>query len=760
MAETDRAEKSLDLERLAEIEADCGNDRARLVYEVAKEYISLGWPIIPIEYGGKLLPSRTTLAKRGLQETIRYQDGAVDPVTIDQWFHPKTGLFKGFNIGLVCGSVVSALDLDLKGDTDGYKEYLDRIGPPPSRTPSQKTPSGGYHFVFQHVKGFRSSIGLFPGVDTRGSKRDTGEPGSHIVVYPSVVDGPPSPSGAPEKVMYRWQAGGLPAIAPEELLKKLDAVVDIRTRKPVGATSRGNENIDDEDYFPDATIDDVRKALEFIDADDYDTWRQIGMALHSEWDGAEGFDLFHEWSKKSDKYKSEKDCWGKWSTFNSETEKGVRINTVFYHARRGGYRKEGEPSPFLSEQLRRNDKGGLQNSNHNLWVLIQSPEFAEEFGGRLEYDTFRQEARAGGVEFVNEKYTWIARWLSSKFMFERGRDNVRDYARMVAYENQVDSLRDWANSLSWDGEDRLDKLAEILCAQNDYQKSAIKRWLIGGIARALMPGCTSTHMLILFGDQGVGKSRFFRAISPDKEWFSDSTTFKFSRDTSHRDEELKLQGKFIIEVAELAGIFKSDFSDLKTFLSTPVGTVRRPYDTDAIDLPRRCIFGGTTNVDAVISDTTGGRRFAFLKVGSKKINVKWVEENREQIWAQAKKLFQAREAWWFNDDEFVEQMAENREFGREHPWKSAIMEWIGDKSRFHSDDIFDYVLHMPTERRTQAHLQTIKGILEQEEWRCTTTKVEGESKKPRLWKNPDASIDNLFTGKRWVSSSKVDNDAY
>ena len=441
----------LDVERLESLVNDEPKWGGK-VYAAAKYYISLGWPVIPIAYGQKQLPGREAIRKRGLKKQLTYDDASKSPARIDHWFHPTEGIWRGMNIGVVCGDSVSAADLDEKESKDGKHisgatEYSAHIGFEQGRTPIQSTPSGGTHILFKHVRGFTTRTNVLNGVDTRGETRK-GKAGSHIVAYPSVVDVPEK--GKISKVPYIWKQGGIPADPPEKLLEIISKVVEFKAKTPGKSGGRGNENVTDEDYFPDSTLEDVVNALQFCDPVDYDTWIYVGMSIHSQWDGADGFDVWHEWSAKAKSYESEADCWNHWGSFNRDPD-GIGIATLFGIARKGGYRKPGELSPELIEELRYTDKGQLANVNHNLWVILQSKELQEEFGGRLKYDDFKGEVLLRPKEpIINEGYVKIARWISTKFQFERGKDTVRDYSRMIAMENSIDVLQDYMSNLVWD----------------------------------------------------------------------------------------------------------------------------------------------------------------------------------------------------------------------------------------------------------------------------------------------------------------------
>ena len=87
-----------------------------------------------------------------------------------------------------------------------------------------------------------------------------------------------------------------------------------------------------------SSTDDYSKAaaaIQFINPDiDYTTWIEIGQALHTAF-GADGHQLWANWSSHGSKYKSEQDIDTHWKSFHQG--KGVSIGTLFHHAKMGGY---------------------------------------------------------------------------------------------------------------------------------------------------------------------------------------------------------------------------------------------------------------------------------------------------------------------------------------------------------------------------------------------------------------------------------------
>ena len=86
---------------------------------------------------------------------------------------------------------------------------------------------------------------------------------------------------------------------------------------------------------------------------------------------------------------------------------------------------------------------------------------------------------------------------------------------IVANENKYHPIRDYLNTLVWDGTERIRFcLRHFLGADaDDYTYEALKLFLLGAISRAFQPGCKFEIMLCLVGGQGAGKSTFFRLLA-------------------------------------------------------------------------------------------------------------------------------------------------------------------------------------------------------------------------------------------------------
>ena len=170
---------------------------------------------------------------------------------------------------------------------------------------------------------------------------------------------------------------------------------------------------------------------------------------------------------------------------------------------------------------------------------------------------------------------------------------IIDAADLAAHQNSYHPVRDYLNSLTWDGTERIRYcLHYFLGAEADeYTFQALRLFLLGAIHRAFCPSCKFEVMLCLVGGQGAGKSTFLRLLAGKDEWFSDDLR-KLDDENVYR----KLQGHCIIEMSEMIATANAkSIEEIKSFLSRQKEVYKIPYETHPADRLRQCVFGGTSN---------------------------------------------------------------------------------------------------------------------------------------------------------------------
>ena len=241
----------------------------------------------------------------------------------------------------------------------------------------------------------------------------------------------------------------------------------------------------------------------------------------------------------------------------------------------------------------------------------------------------------------------------------------------VADDRAYHPIREFIESLpEWDKVPRVDTLLVDYLGASDtaYVRAVTRKTLCAAISRVLRPGCKFDSMLVLNGPQGVGKSTLIAKLAG--EWFSDSLNLG---DTKDKTAAEKLQGYWILEIGELAGLKKAEVETLRSFLSRQNDIYRAAFGKRATPHLRQCVFFGTTNAEfGYLRDTTGNRRFWPVKTpgNGKKQSWNLTHEEILQIWAetlvyvrQGEKLYLAAEMDALAKDEQREAMESDEREG-------------------------------------------------------------------------------------------------
>ena len=118
-----------------------------------------------------------------------------------------------------------------------------------------------------------------------------------------------------------------------------------------------------------------------------------------------------------------------------------------------------------------------------------------------------------------------------------------------------------------------------------------------------------------------------------KGWFNDGI-----RTFEGKEASELLQGVWLVEIGELDAFRRTDEARIKQFLSLRSDRFRAAYGRHVKDIPRCCVFFGTTNTPVFLRDKTGNRRFWPVDVGVvPRTKTVWrdLDDELDQIWAEA-----------------------------------------------------------------------------------------------------------------------------
>lgn len=224
---------------------------------------------------------------------------------------------------------------------------------------------------------------------------------------------------------------------------------------------------------------------------------------------------------------------------------------------------------------------------------------------------------------------------------------------VVAAERIYHPIKNYFAGLTWDGVPRLDSLLIDYCGAEDnpYTRAVTRKTLCAAVARVYEPGRKFDSILVLSGPQGIGKSTFFAKLGG--AWYSDSLAISDMKDKTAAE---KLQGYWILELGELAGIKKVDVETVKSFVTRVDDKYRQAYGMVVESHPRSCIIVGTTNSESgFLRDITGNRRFWPVQVSERGSHHPWDLEEIDQVWAEAIQAYKDGESLFLSGE--VAQMA-------------------------------------------------------------------------------------------------------
>lgn len=217
---------------------------------------------------------------------------------------------------------------------------------------------------------------------------------------------------------------------------------------------------------------------------------------------------------------------------------------------------------------------------------------------------------------------------------------TKDAILAVAAERSYHPIKEYLDHLpEWDGTDRVETLLidYFNATDNSYTRAVTRKMMVAAVARIVQPGTKFDSVLILNGPQGIGKSTFFAKLAGD--WFSDSLTLTDMKDKAGAE---KLQGYWILELGELAGMRKTDVEVVKSFISRSDDKYRASYGVNVESHPRQCIIVGSTNAESgFLRDITGNRRFWPVRISGDGKRKAWQMSvyDVEQIWAETLVLY-------------------------------------------------------------------------------------------------------------------------
>lgn len=317
-----------------------------------------------------------------------------------------------------------------------------------------------------------------------------------------------------------------------------------------------------------------------------------------------------------------------------------------------------------------------------------------------------------GKEWTDSDTAYLRAFLQTTTGKSPSTEALIEGIALVADKNAFNPLTEWLDTLQWDGISRIDEmLFRYFKAENQTIARIVSaKFLIGMIARAYHPGIKRDEVLILEGEQGIGKSTALNIIAGD-EYFLDGLPNLHDKDAMQL-----LQGVWLVELGELAALRRSEVEEVKRFISARTDSFRAPYGRLPEKRARTMVFAATTNASEYLKDPTGARRFWPIRLTGK-IDLAGLARDREQLLAEARARFLANERFHLSPDE-EQAFSEARDTATEHDaWTDPVMAWLKHRvGPIKMADIFAGALGVPYERQDAGKTRRMAAILKNCGW--------------------------------------------
>lgn len=693
-------------------------------------YVAAGWDLIPLNrwnYRDRFDRERGKSPRDANWVVETYEQSSV-----------LKGAEQGFNVGVRLRESDLVIDYDPRNREDGLTEEVllakleMMFDVELAKCPSVVTGSGGRHWYMRRTPGVTVRNGI-PGLSKAIEFKSYGRQ--------VVSAGSKHPNGN----TYVW-APGTPHLSLAPMAPA--ALIDAIKKPPI---------LEGQSAPPgDISVADLRECLAQIPADSYqkqhDEWLQLMMAVHSGTNGsAEGREAFVEWCVSDPAYADDADdIRYRWESFEANVGGGITVATLYKHLIDAGgkpprakaidqfanveiHLEEGEGDTDYAPLFDCNDSGVPKGTGRNAMEAVKA------FGLRPERDVFRNmTVMRGDLGIVRKVYPRakevmgdrlvyaIWRLAIEKWRLEVQPGKINDAIEALANEREFNSIEEYLESLEWDGVSRVDtwltKYAQA--AETPYTNAVGRMMLLGCVGRACAPGIKFDNMVVLEGPQGCGKSTLLRILG--KNW-----TLESLPGAKDADVIAAMQGRWIVEMAELDTMRRSDVSSLKAFLARTEDRARLAYMRHPEDFPRRCVFVGTTNDSDYLRDRTGNRRFFPVEVN--KIDLDGLMRDRDQLWAEAYFLWSmdpTEKAISFPPHLFADAAAQQEARMAPDAIEEAVEKFLAehpDLQRVSTRTMVWEVLQTTPQKCRPHELQAIGQVLARRGWRVARFREEGIS---------------------------------
>jgi predicted P-loop ATPase len=370
--------------------------------------------------------------------------------------------------------------------------------------------------------------------------------------------------------------------------------------------------------------------------------------------------------------------------------------------------------PAWQQSLFLSKEGDVQETDNNLQAIFAHHAFWQ---GRLWWDVvanraYLDEGQRLDIHYVRNE---VAPWLGTTLRMPiRHSPRVLEVMRSWAQRQPRDPIQEWLATLP-DRDDTdlkrnlLNTFLHTYAGAEDtpYTRFISRILIVSLVQRALHPGIQYRYVVVLEGEEDLGKTQLLRRLGD--RWHQE-----FPKTVEGKEAYMQLQGYWLVELGELDALKPAQETRIKMFISQQMDIWVPKYENDNIERPRRCILVGTTNEREYLKGEHGNTRYLPLWLDGP-IQLDQIAAVRDRLFTQAKAFLAAHpDDWWMIPDDVEDELLQEREKRREPSvFEEALRPLLHGRKRCSSGELLE-MLQIPhaqwTKRLEMDIAKAMKGL--------------------------------------------------